>query len=57
MPAAKIQNSRRFSGIVPPISLCKGVEANGLSANVDAVWASSTSKRGKNQDQNKGINR
>ncbi len=38
MPAAKIQRIRRFSEIVSPIFLCKGVAANGLSASAEAVW-------------------
>jgi len=52
MPAAKIQKNRRFFVIVPPISLCKGVEANGLSASADAASALSTGKHGKNQKPN-----
>ena len=52
MTAAKIQKNRKFSVIVRPIFLCKGVEANGLSASADAVSALSTGKHGKKQDQN-----
>ncbi len=38
MPAAKIQKNRRVSEIVSPIFLCKGAEANGLSAGTEADW-------------------
>ncbi len=51
MPAAKIQKNRKFS-VIPPIFLCRGVEANGLSASADAVSALSTDRHDKNQDQN-----
>jgi len=51
MPAAKIQKNRKFS-VIAPIFLCRGVEANGLSASADAVSALSTDRHDKNQDQN-----
>src|SRR6266446_850224 len=41
-----------FFVIVPPIFLCRGVEAHGLCASADAVSALSSGKHGKNQDQN-----
>jgi len=50
MPAAKIQKNRGFSVMVPPISLCKGVETDGLSARAEAVWALATGQHSKNQD-------
>jgi len=51
MPAAKTQTNREFFVIFPPIFLCRGVEANGLSASADAVSAESVGKHGKNQNQ------